>query len=224
MPIISGAFKLGGALLASKKNKDAAETAAQGQRDAANIQTQYLREAQEKQLGFAREGQDYLKGYRDEMEPGQSYLRGMVADPGHLTPAQLQQLTDLRRSSQNQISTSSLAGSGRTTAALLKRVESDFTNDALDRNRNRADSAARDMAGRSGQAAMGVGNISVGTGAQQAALSGQIGAAQGAGTANSATALAQGDLASGKMWSQTLGDIGGTLANMGRGSRYLDMV
>lgn len=218
--LIGGAASIGGALIGSSANASASKKAAEAQLEAARLQTEYLREAQDKQLAFAREGQDYLSGYRETQAPGESYLRGVVADPGSLTPAQRAQLDELRRQTRNQINTSSIAGSGRTAAALLRKTESDFVNDALEKNKARADQAASGMAARSGQAALGIGNISVNSGTQQAALSSEIGKTQGSATANAGTIEAQGDLASGKLWSQTLGNLGGIIAQEARGSRY----
>lgn len=223
VPLIAGGAAIAGAGISAFANKKAADTAANAQIRAAELQTQYLREAQDKQLAFAREGQDYLKAARLEEGPGLSYLRTVVAGSGSLTPAQQAQLAELRRNVTNQVGTSSIAGSGRTAAALFKRAESDFTNDALARNRQSAIDAAGGMANRSGSYASGIGNISVGTGTQQAALSGQIGAAQGQGAANAGTIQGQGIAATGNMFGQTFGNVAGLINNGARQSRYGDM-
>ncbi len=219
---LSAAAGLAGSVISSRANSSAAEKASQAQTEGAAQQTQALREAQEKQLAFSREGQDYLKVAREDEAPGQTYLRTVVADPGMLTPAQLQALEDLRRNTRNQISTSSIAGSGRTAAALLRRTESDFTNDALERNRSRAMDAASGMANRASNAATTIGNISVGTGTQQAALQAKQGEVTGNATANSGAIGAQAELANGRLMGSAIGDIGSLIASQARQSRYGD--
>jgi hypothetical protein len=218
--VIGGVASIGGALISSNANSKAAEKASQAQLQGAREQIAYLREAADKNEAFAREGQDYLKDYRATQEPGESYLRGVIADPGSLTPAQAAQLEELRRQTRNQISTSAIAGSGRTAAALLKKTESDFTNDALDRNKARADMAASGMATRSGNAATTIGNISVGLGSKTADLTSQMGQTQGAATKKAGEIEANGITANGNVIGQTLGNLGSIVANETRSSRY----
>ncbi|MCC6775625.1 MAG: hypothetical protein IT537_03155 [Hyphomicrobiales bacterium] len=187
-----------GAIIGGIMNNMAAEKAAKASIEGAQIQAQSIREgreAAERELARARE----------ENAPGQSYLRQVVAGPGDLTPAQRMQLDELRRVTGNQIRTSSIAGSGRTAASLLRRTESEFTNDALERNRTRAYDAASGMAGRVAQASTGIAGLN-------ASMIPQAGKVMGDATTAGGLYDAQSGLASGKLYSSTLGDIGALIA------------
>jgi|GEM_PF-5615837 len=115
-------------------------------------------------------------------QPGISYLRQVVAEPDALSPAQQQQLQDLRENLATQLHNSNFAGSGRTAVDLIKRGGADFTNTAIDQNQRAAEGAARVLAG--------------GQSTADRALE-QIGAARGA----------EG-LANARMFGTALGDIG----------------
>ena len=121
-----------------------------------------------------------------------SYLRSVIAEPGTLTPAQVTQLADLRRCVVNQLHGSNFEGSGRTAAALFSKTENDFTNTALDQNRQRAITAAGQLAGNQ-------------TEADRALMAG----AQAGSTAASdiGKLTAEGGLATGKLCGGALGDV-----------------
>lgn len=197
---------IGGSLLSGLFNSDAADEAAQAQLQAAKIQARMIQQGQKRAAKT-------LHKIRKAAAPSIPYLQNAVTESGQLTPAQQQQLEDLRRNVSNTIHSSPFAGSGRTAAALFRRAESDFTNEALDRNKARADTAAGRLwggyTGAAGQIASG-----------QQTAGAQMGAALGQGTANAGMIQAQGTLANGKLFGQAIGDIGSMIAGMGRSSRY----
>ncbi len=94
-----------------------------------------------------------LRRIQNTNAPGMAYLREIVGNPGALTDYQRKQLEDQRRVVGNTIRSSSLAGSGRTAAALLKNVESDYALKAQEQNRQQAMAAATLMAGNDTAAA-----------------------------------------------------------------------
>lgn len=84
---------------------------------------------------------------RAETQPGFTYLRGVIANPGGLTEYQQQQLDDARRKTAIGLNASGLRGAGRATAAAIKSVEGDLAGRFLAENQNRADRAAGAIAG-----------------------------------------------------------------------------
>lgn len=129
--------------------------------------------------------------------PGAAYLRNLVADPNTLNPAQKAQLADLRVSTNNQLHGSDFAGSGRTAAAVFKKTEDDFVNDALASNAHRADSAANTLSSNSNAA----------TGQEFNAL--QAGANAGLTGAENDANLS---IANSKLMGSALGDIGSIIS------------
>lgn len=79
-----------------------------------------------------------LRAISADNAPGMAYLRTIIADPESLTPYQQKQLEDARRTVTGTIRNSSLAGSGRTAAAVFKDVESDYALKAQEQNRQAA--------------------------------------------------------------------------------------
>lgn len=199
---------LGGAYISTTANTHAADVASHAVLQGAQIQADAIRQGNE-------QAQATLQQIRSETAPGGTYLRQVIADPGELTPQQAAQLVDMRRSVGNTIHSSNFAGSGRTGVALLKKSETDFTNEALQQNRNRADVAAGTMFNAGNSAAAGVAASQAGTGAA-------IGKAVGDATGKAGLYDAQAGLASGNVTGKAIGDIGALIATQGRESRYAD--
>lgn len=233
-----------GAFISSSANKKAAQTAA-----AAEYERQRLaREAEERAraemdrrtaeaneaIRVANEqSQQAYAQVQEANAPGQTYLRQLVADPGSLTPQQTAQLEELRRATANQLRGSQFAGSGRTARTLFRAAESDFTNEALEKNRQRSVDAAGVMAGRANQAEMqgagqtmqagnSVANLTAGLGNNTANLITNTAKVSGDSVAKAGLYDAQAEAANGKIYGQAVGDIGSIIANQSRESRYSD--
>jgi len=186
---------LGGSYISSQANTAAAERASEATLQGAQITAGAMKDVSEAAATRAA--------------PGVSYLRRVVAEPGELTPLQRQQLEDSRRSTANTIHSSNFAGSGRTGVELLRRNESDFVNQALENNRQRAMTAAGELAG-----------------SQNTSDAAAIGAGKAVGDATAKGGLydAQAGLASGQITGKAIGDIGSLIASQQRESRYADRV
>lgn len=217
-----------GAGVTAYSNSQAADKASDAAIQGANIQAASNEKARAENERLTREGLGESQGRFDKIvegsEPARNYLRRVIAEPGSLTPEQAQQLTDLRRSTGNQIRTSSIAGSGRTASSLLRRVESDFTNDALQKNKLRADNAANTMFGPGTQAEYGAAGMyvnalgSVGkTGADLISKSGQ---AQGNAVAQGGLYQANADTANAKVAGEAIGDVGWAMASGAKQSKF----
>lgn len=220
---VAGASVVGsvaGSLISSDANSRAAQQASQAQLQGAQIQAQAIRDAQAANERYAREAQAVLEAQRAEEGAGLPYLRGVVANPGDLTPAQQARLDDLRRSVGNQIRTSSIAGSGRTARSLLRQSETDFVNQALEANRDRAFSAATGMAGRAGNATTGIANIASGLGKSSADLISKGGEVMGTATTRAGMYGPQADIANAQLTGRAIGDVGSVIATQGRLGRY----
>jgi hypothetical protein len=235
---------IGGALFSSSANSRAAATAAEAERERARLQAEANARAQaelerrtaEATAAIQQANEVSQEAYRQIQEtnaPGGTYLRGVVADPGKLTPTQQAQLDELRRSVDNQIRGSQFAGSGRTARSLFRSAETDFANDALEKNKQRAVDAANVMAGRSNAAEMAgagqtmqvgtnVANLTAGLGNNSANLISNTGKVAGDSAAKSGLYEAQADAANGKLYGQAIGDISSIISNQSRESRYGD--
>lgn len=199
---------LGGTIFAANANSKAAETASNATLQAAQVQADAITKGNQ-------QAQQTLQKIQDQAAPAGTYLRQVIAEPGTLTPAQTVQLEDLRRSVGNQIHSSNFAGSGRTAVALFKKSESDFTNEALDQNRQRALTAAGGMYGAATGAATGSANADINTGLQVGKTFGDAGTRAG-------LYDAQAGLATGQLTGKAIGDIGSLIATTQRDSRYSD--
>lgn len=94
-----------------------------------------------------------LRRIQNTNAPGMVMLRELVGNPQALTPAQRKAIEDSRRVVGENIRGSSIAGSGRTAAALLKEVEADQVLKAQEQNRQQAIAAATLMANADNAAA-----------------------------------------------------------------------
>lgn len=176
---------IGGAIGGALGNSLGSSEAIKGQREAAAARAAAIQQEQA-QLGQIVE----------QNAPGQAYEQRVVAGSASLTPEQQQQLEDQRRAVGNQIRGSSIAGSGRTAASLLRDTENRFTLGALGQNRARADTAAGAMAGRGFQA--GVASAKANEG---------IGKAYGDAAENSGLIQGMSTMATGKQVASAFGDI-----------------
>ena len=207
--------------MTNKSNSDAADKSA-----TASLQgAQLANEGIDKQIAAIREGnaraEQTLNGIRTDAAPGVTYLRQIVGQTEGLTEAQQRQLDEQRRLAPGYIQRSGFAGSGRTAASILRKVESDTVSQFLDQNRQRRDTAATNMVNGANAAAT---NVAV----QQAGLGDKVGQAfgnQGANTGNAVSTAgntqAQADVANAKVTGQTIGDVA-SIINTERKSRYSD--
>ena len=218
--IAAGATLISGAMT-NKANSDAADKSAAASIEGARLANEGI----DKQIAAIREGnaqaQDTLNGIRTEAAPAQSYLRTIVGRTEGLTPAQQRQLDEQRRLAPGYIARSGFAGSGRTAASILRKVEGDTVSQFLYQNRARRDAAASSMANAGNAAAN---NVAV----QQAGVGQQIGQAfgtQGSNTGNAVTKAgdtqAQAGVANAAVTGQTIGDLA-SIINSERKSRYAD--
>jgi hypothetical protein len=139
---ISSDAALKGAEITASAARDAAATQSDAIMKAAQYQAAALVKASDEVRSGYEKSFQILDTMRKDTQAGTDYLKGVVSEPGELTPAQQTQLEDLRRSVDSQIRGSQFAGSGRSAAALMKKTETDFVNQALENNRNRAMTAA----------------------------------------------------------------------------------
>jgi len=219
IPIVT---TLAGAWITSSSNDRATQQAQQGQQAQIDELRQANEAAQQALDASKAETQALYSQTQDVTAPGVAYLRTTVANQNELTPAQQQRLEQLRRSVTSQLRGSSFAGSGRTAAALFRQAESDFTNNALDQNRARADAAASTLANQNFSARQGVAGSAASYGVNRANLAtgnasqvGQVLANQGETAANATTAT-------GNVMGQAVGDVGSVIAAQNRESRYAD--
>lgn len=205
--------------MSSSANKSAADTVAQSSREAAILANEGI----DKQIAATREGnaqaQATLDRIRENAAPATSYLRGIVGQVEGLTPAQQAALDEQRRLAPDHIRRSGFAGSGRTAASILRRVEADTVNQMMDINRGRRDAAAGQMASASDTAAGQVAAMQAGLGQQVGQAYAQQGMNTGQSVASAGNAMAGADVANAKVAGQTIGDIA-SIINSERKSKY----
>lgn len=197
-----------GAGISAYSNQKAADTYARAQTQAAQVGADAIREGNQ-------QAQETLTRLQTIGAPGVQHMRTVVNQGEGLTPEQQFQLEEQRRQTGNMIRSSSLAGSGRTAAALLRRGDIDFTNRAIEANRGRMDRAAGNLMNTYTAAAGDVARV-------QAREGEQVGGIQSGAIANSGTAQGNATTATGKVMGETIGDIGAIIAAEGRESRYRD--
>ena len=185
---------------------------------------------------------DAYKAISTANAPGMARLRQAIADEGTLTPYQQAQIAEADRQAKGVVRSSSLAGGGRATAALLKKAVADTRMGALESNRQTALGAANTLAGNDNAARANIANNLKDQGVRLAGnindAGGRIAGVYGntASQISSAIGKAYGDNAmtdersgqqqgqaasdQGKIWSQTAGAIGGAVADAMRGSKY----
>lgn len=114
-------------------------------------------------------------------ESGTTYMRETVGRGDALTQDQQYALDESRRTTGNTLRSSGFAGSGRTAAALLNKVEVDQKMGFMGQNRQAAQAAASQMAGAGNAATAASAATSMQTGQLVGAAQGEIGAAQASG-------------------------------------------
>lgn len=212
---VAAAASIGGALITSKSNKDAAKTASKANKDAADIANEGI----DKQIAALKEGiaegDQYYGQTREAAQPGVQYLRNVIATPGSLTPEQLAEREDLMRrvTNSSQVAGSALRGSGRSFVDAMRAIEGDYTNKALAINKARADSAAS-------QFTQPYFNSLGNQAGAHATLGREVGGAIAGQAENSANALLGGANAklqasqnNGDLWGNTIGQVGSEIAS-----------
>lgn len=218
--IAAGASLLGG-VMTNKANSDAADKSS-----AATIRgAELANEGIDKQIAAIKEGnaqaQKTLEQIRIENGPGSTYLRGVVGQTEGLTEAQQRALDEQRRLAPEYIRRSGFAGSGRTAASILRKVEGDTVSQFLDQNRARRDAAAGTMAGAVNSAAGTVAGIQSSLGKDVGNAFASQGSNTGAAVSGAGETQAKADVANAQVTGQTIGDIA-SLINSERKSRYTD--
>ncbi|MER8602783.1 hypothetical protein NKH48_03175 [Mesorhizobium sp. M1233] len=199
-------------------------------------------------VGSIEEGshaaQATLGQMRDEAEPGMRFLRNVVANPMKLTSDQKYQLDESRRINAQNIRSSGFAGSGRTAAAMMGKVENDTTNAMLEKNRAAAMSAAGALADSYDTSGRGIAGLQSSEGTQKAAAadtaSGRagnmynsyydrlgtaytsIGKTQASGMESMGNTTGNAIAANGNLMGSAIGDIGSAIASGARASTYAD--
>lgn len=221
---VGGLASVAGAWLGGNANKDAANTQAAAIQSGTQAEVDAINRAQAQEQQYGTQAQQL---YGDLAEhgaagPGGDYLRRTVGEQGNLTPLQQQQLAEIQRQQTNQVRTSSIAGSGRTAAALFRDTSNDFINRSLEANRGRAFGAAGTLAGQSYGAGMARAGVPLAMGRDLAGMTANIGRVQGQGIKDVGSTNAQAELATGKLYGSAVGDIGSYIASAGRQSRFRD--
>ncbi|UVC14697.1 hypothetical protein [Mesorhizobium onobrychidis] len=264
--IIGAVAGIGGAMIGSSANADAANAANQmtyeGMRistDAINkyidaiysgldMQSAAIQSGYTATVGSIEEGsqaaQATLGAMREEAEPGMRFLRNVIANPMRLTSDQKYQIDESRRINAQNIRSSGFAGSGRTAAALMNKVENDTTNSMLEKNRAAAMAAAGGLADSYDQSGRGIAGLqsSEGNAKAQAADTASaragsmydnyhsnlgnaymsIGKTQAAGMQAMGNTTANAMTANGNLMGQAIGDIGSSIASASRAKTYAD--
>lgn len=232
-----------------QKEAEARQIAEDGLRKAAELkaagydqQAEELRAATMKQLGEydkqigelragAAKADGQLANQQAQNESGQTYLREQVGRGDALTDDQQYQLDESRRQMGNQLRGSSLAGSGRTAASLLRKVEADSVNQMKGQNRASATAAAGVMANQYNSAGLNRANLAMNEAGQVGGVYANKGSAIVSGAkdataadVNAATTRSQGVEAVAKVGSDATKAIGGfnAAAALGAGKARSD--
>lgn len=135
--VLGAAATLGGALLSSEANKDAAREARKG----LDAQTAAVREAN-------AQAQSRYEDQRRLSEPAVAYLqRVMAQNPSVLTPEQQRGLADYSRGAQARLAASGLRGAGRAGVASVNEGTAGYLANAYGQNQRRSDAAAQRLSG-----------------------------------------------------------------------------
>lgn len=158
---------------------------------------------------------------REETAPGYQVLREYLADPHSLTDYQRHELDQIRGSTRDTIRGSSLAGSGRTAAALIKDVENDYVLSSQEGNRQAALQAAGMLYGD--YAAAGRAGVDLTAGATDARLTAgnNYGANAAAVMDTYGRAIAEGELTKGDVAGASARRVGGYSADTQRDNANL---
>ena len=234
--LIGAAGSIGGALLGSNANRDAADRVAQANREAAQINADAQREAAQRYGEYLdravaeaaaanQRAQGTLRGMASQSAPAVEYLRGVAfSNPYELTPQQQTAHADTLRQANANLARSGLRGAGRAGVATLNKADLDFRNSAYASNRSRADSANSQLFQDNRRAMYGDVDVERDTGrtradalgaqgrAQQNALQ-NIGTTTAGLTRDSGQTDASAGLANANLWGSAIGAIGSILAD-----------
>lgn len=105
-------------------------------------------QATDAQLKAQEEANQILRSQQQMASPGLLQMQKVISQQDRLTPSQQQAIEDARRTTLDSLSGGSLRGSARATTAAVRDVEGRMTGDFLDRNTNKASSAAQSLAGQ----------------------------------------------------------------------------
>lgn len=262
--VIGAGASIAGALIGSNANAQAANAANQAtyesmriSTDAINkyiealysglsIQDAAIRSGYSSTVASFEEGAnaatETLGALRDEAKPGLTFFKNLIANPMRLTPEQEYERTEARRINAQNVRASGFAGSGRTAASLLRKVDLDFTNKMMEQNRDRAFQAAGVLADSYDASSRGIAGIQSTLGQQKAqaadtatnrvtgmydsyydrlgAAYRDVGKTQASGTQQIGQTTANAITANGQLAGQAIGDIGSAIATANRKSSY----
>lgn len=211
--LIGAAASIGGALIGSEANKDAAERISTSSLEGAHIAADAYRDAAEIAAQGGRDAQARIEPLRAQSEPAISYLRRvMVQDPAMLTPAQQTMRADLMRRANTQLASSGLRGSGRAVTASIRDVDRRLHDDAYGENLRRADTAAGRLAGVHTSAVGDQAGIDRQISGDRARAVERGGDAFAGATRTAGEADAGAGIANGAQWGSAMGLIGSLLA------------
>ncbi len=151
-------IEAGATILGAKESSKASNQASERLIDAQNRAT----DAELKALEAARATQ---LQQQQAASPGLIAQQQIVGQGDALTPLQMRQLDDARRKTADSLQGGSLRGSARATSATIADVEGRMTDQFMDSNRKRADSAASMLAGQYFGAGNQISNLQQKTGA-----------------------------------------------------------
>jgi len=203
--VIQAAAQVGGVILSSRANTDAAKQASRVAAESTAARETSQRAAQAR---FA--------DIQEQTAPGVSHLRSVAGtDPAALTPQQQISLDDLRRDTDARFAASGLRGAGRSVVAGIRDVDARFMANALAQNQQRQDTAAGTLAGESFRAQTSAADLEAG-----------VGGIRGAGITGSATPKIAAGLANTQLTGEAIGALGSLfqseLKERGRPSRFED--
>lgn len=219
---IASAATLQGAQITADATMAGAKYAGDATMQAAQIQAAALVKAEAAIREGAEKSNETLNSVKQDTAGATGYLRGVIADPGTLTPAQQAQLEQNTREFESSIRGSQFAGSGRTAAALFKKGVSDFSNDALAQNRARADNAAGVLAGQGNQATMAIASNESNLGSNIAGIAARTGQVQGDALAKAGAMTGDATANIGKITGGAIADTGKLTNDAMKSSASLD--
>lgn len=187
-------IQAGATLLGARQKNNASQQAA----DTAVVAQQRATAAEVAAIQVA---QGQLNEQKLQASPGLVAQQEIIGRKDQLTPFQMQQISDSRRTTLDALQGGSLRGSARATAEAVSDVEGRQVNQFLEANQSRADQAATNLSGQYFNAGNNVANLNL-----------------KAGDSVSQGLISQGDVQSanivgrGKITGQAIGDIGAVIA------------
>ena len=214
--LIRGASTIGGALIGSRANERAADTASAAAIRAAEIEQEGARQAREAYEAAAQRG---IGAIREGTRGFEETIRPLTVPVTALTPAQRIALDDQTSEDNATLAASGLRGAGRAGVAAVMDNRRRFTADALDENRRRSDAALSALANIRAQEGGAIASTEIGAG-NQIGSTFTTAAQSGAGGVRDAGLVgAQSQLASGRLTGEALGSLGSIIADEIKGIR-----